>query len=356
MRTLQLIDALQTGGAERMAISIANGLAQTKGDSFLVATRKEGPLAASIDPLVDYRHLNKKRRIDITFFWRLYSYIKKNKIDIVHAHSTSFFYATLIKILRPQVGLVWHDHYGNSEMIASRRYKILKWASGYFDAILAVNSILENWAKTNLKCDKVYYFRNFVDPTNQVKPIIKLKGSQGKRIVCLANIIRQKDHLVLLKAFKIVNQEFPEFSLHLLGKIYNDDYYGSLKEFIKKNELKDVYFYDAQVGILELLRSCDIGVLSSNSEGLPVALLEYGLAKLPVVVTDVGQCREVVGEYGRVVPSGDQNALAEALLDYIKRPEESRKMAESFSNHINQNYTLESSIANIIKVYKTIGY
>ena len=68
------------------------------------------------------------------------------------------------------------------------------------------------------------------------------------------------------------------------------------QHFIKDNHLKkQVFIYGSQSNINQWLQQADMGLLSSVSEGLPVSLIEYAQAKLPVVVTDVGQCQWVVG-------------------------------------------------------------
>ena len=51
-----------------------------------------------------------------------------------------------------------------------------------------------------------------------------LKGIDNKRIVCLANLRLQKDHFNLLKAFKLVIREHPDWSLHLIGHDFDDNY------------------------------------------------------------------------------------------------------------------------------------
>ena len=60
MRILQLIDSLEAGGAERMALNYANALVDTLGFSALVATRKEGALLEQIDSKVTYSRYAKK--------------------------------------------------------------------------------------------------------------------------------------------------------------------------------------------------------------------------------------------------------------------------------------------------------
>ena len=116
MRIVQLIDSLEAGGSERMAVSYANTLANKIEFSGLVATRKEGVLLDQINPSVSYLFLNKKKQLDFNALFRLRSFVLKNKITHIHAHSTSFFLAFLLKLICPFVKLIWHYHYGNNKM------------------------------------------------------------------------------------------------------------------------------------------------------------------------------------------------------------------------------------------------
>ena len=356
MRVLQLIDSLETGGAERMAVTYANELTNHLDGSFLCATRKEGLLKLTIDSRVGYLFLKKRRTLDIGAISRLFKFVSKNKIDVIHAHSSSFFYATILKFFKPKLKLIWHDHYGQNETLQNREFGILKRCSRYFDVIISVNENLKEWALKNLKCDNVFYLKNFISESTTIKPSISLKGKEDFRIVCLANIREQKDHLNLLKAFKIVKEKYASLSLHLLGQINHDSYYETLLTFIEENKLEQVFFYDAQNGVLELLKSCNIGVLSSKSEGLPVALLEYGLASLPVVCTDVGQCKEVIDDYGLIISPGNSEILALALLRYIENPTKSKEDALAFSNHIRSKYSFQAVESKVLSLYKLGRY
>ncbi|MGP8253010.1 MAG: glycosyltransferase family 4 protein, partial [Terracidiphilus sp.] len=79
---------------------------------------------------------------------------------------------------------------------------------------------------------------------------------------------------------------------------------------------RHVSYLGPQQRVAPILRGCDIGVLSSLSEGLPLSLLEYGAAGLASVATEVGQCGEVLdgGKTGILVPAGSPSRLSEALL------------------------------------------
>ena len=356
MRVLQLIDSLETGGAERMAVNYANELADHIEASFVCATRKEGLLKMTIDSRVEYLFLKKKNTLDIRAILRLFKFVSKNKIDVIHTHSSSFFYGTILKFFKPKLKLIWHDHYGQNEMLQHRKFTVLKRCSSYFDAVISVNENLKEWAIKNLKSNKVYYLKNFISENKNDKPTISLQDSDDLRIVCLANIREQKDHLNLLRAFKIVQEGYTSVSLHLLGQMNHDNYYATLQTFIEENKLEKVFFYDAQNGVLDLLKSCAIGVLSSTSEGLPVALLEYGLANLPVVCTDVGQCKEVINNQGFLVSSGNAERLAQALMVYIDNPRKRNEDALAYSKHIRSKYTFEAVQSKLLTLYKSQKY
>ncbi len=90
-------------------------------------------------------------------------------------------------------------------------------------------------------------------------------------------------------------KEYPKWSLHLVGKDFNDDYSLKLNNLIESLDLKkNIFLYGSKPDISNILRQCEIGLLSSKSEGLPLALLEYGLANLPVIATKVGECESVI--------------------------------------------------------------
>ncbi|NMH86339.1 glycosyltransferase family 4 protein [Flavivirga algicola] len=357
MKVIQIIDSLNAGGAERVAVNIANELADNDIESFICTTRKEGILKDNIRSNVKYLFLSKKGRFDIMAIKTLRLYIKTHKIDIIHAHSSSFFIAILVKLFQPKLKVIWHDHYGNSEFLNERPIKILKLVSKKFNHILAVNTILKSWAELNLNVKNVSYIPNFVDINLNEEGDTKLSGNNSKRIVCLANLRPQKDHITLLNAIKKVFDQFSDWSLHLIGKDFSDEYSKELKTIMKKLNLdENVYIYGSRKDIYKILLQCDIGVLSSKSEGLPLSLLEYGLAKLPVIVTDVGQCKEVISsnKLGRIVEANNEDVLSEAIIKLIKDRELMRTLGNNLYSHISKQFGKDSIVKSIIKIYKEV--
>lgn len=357
MKVLQLIDSLDAGGAERVAVNIANALSLKEDfNSYLCATRKEGLLKNSLDKNVDYLFLNKKSTFDVSAIKKLRQFVKNNKIDIIHAHSSSFFIATLVKLLTPKIKIVWHDHYGHRAFVSINKSRILQLCSRLFSYILCVNNALEEWSQKNLKTANIMYLPNFAVQDN-VRPETFLKGMDGKRILHLANLRLQKDHITLLQAFKEVIKEFPGYTLHCVGKNFNDYYSKHIIECVDELDLSDcVFFYGSKKDVSNILKQSDVCVLSSNSEGLPIALLEYGLAEKPTVVTNVGNCAQVVENAvtGIIVDKEEPRLLAEGLMHILKNEEKARVYAQQLKSKVKSLYTQEVYISKLTMIYKSV--
>ncbi|GAB5400421.1 MAG: glycosyltransferase [Aureisphaera sp.] len=349
MRVLQLIDSLDAGGAERVAVNLANALSHQIDKSFLVTTRKEGMLKKELFSEVGYLFLRRKRTIDPSAVMRLRSFVKRNRITAIHAHSTSFFLATQVKMIYPKVRLVWHTHYGNRVITSQEQNKALLFCSRYFNSIVTVNEELKQWCLDTLKTKSVIYIPNFV-PSERV---LRLEmEAREKRIVCVANLKEPKNHLNLLRAFKKVHAQFPEWELCLVGRDFNDAYSKAVTLFCEDHQMGDVVQRMGQRDDVEhILSKALIGVLSSDNEGLPMSLLEYGAAGLAVVTTNVGQCAAVVNGNGKIVPPNDSDTLAKALIVYISDEELRKQKGDGFRRHISENYTTGAIIPRLMELY-----
>jgi glycosyltransferase involved in cell wall biosynthesis len=354
LKVIQIIDSLNAGGAEVLAVNIANELAEQGVESHICSTRKEGVLKSNITDKVNYLFLNRKKRLDFNAILKLRNYAIKHKIDIIHAHSSSFFIAFCIKMLHPKIKIVWHDHFGKSEFLNQRKKSVLKITSFSFSTIISVNLDLKKWAINNLRSKEVHFLRNFAVFNNLNEQTI-LKNEIGKRIVHLAGYRPQKDHLNLLKAFKEILKKHKDWSLHLIGENYNDFYGKSIKEYIEKEQLsKSVFEYGVCSDIKNILSQATIGVLSSNSEGLPIALLEYGLAKLPVLVTKVGECENVIKNEDALVIANNSLKFATKLSMIISNNSIKNQIKEELHTTVLNKHSKESVIKNLQNIYKNL--
>ncbi|WP_428231287.1 glycosyltransferase [Flavobacterium sp.] len=350
MRIAQIIDSLEAGGAERMAVNYANALSKKIPFSGLIVSRKEGLLLSQIDKKVSYLFVNKKKRIDFGAIFRLRKYLKKNQVEVIHAHSSSFFIAVLVKLTLPKIEIIWHDHYGISQDLSARKNVVLKFSSFFFAGIISVNSALKDWAKSYLWCSNIVYFPNFiVDAISNEKQI--LKGSAGKKIICVANLRPQKNHDLLIDAASLISKKFPDWTFHLLGKDFEDLYSERLKKKVKDLKLEEtVFFYGSASNVSDALKQGQIAVLSSLSEGLPLAVLEYGSYKLPVVATKVGEISKIItsDKEGLLVPSNNVAEFVQAIEKLILNEKTREELALNLYNNIGLNFSENTIISDYI--------
>ena len=351
MKIVQIIDSLEIGGAEKMAINYANALSKKVEFSGLVATRAEGNLKSQLNSSVSYLFLNKKSILDFVSVFKLRNYCKKNKVQYLQPHSSSYFTALLVKIIYPKVTIIWHDHNGLSEFISSEKSFALKIASFFFKGIIVVNYKLKDWAEKELNCKKIIYLPNFTTFDNAIVNETILNGIDGKRIVCLANLRDQKNHFFLLEIADKLKKSHADWTVHLIGKDFQDEYSNKIRKLILDNKLeKNVFIYGSKNDVQNILKQSDIAILTSKSEGLPVSLIEYGLSKKAVVTTNVGEIPLIIKDNfnGFIVKADDANSFYEQLLKLIGNSNLRIQMGEALYQTIIENNSKEAVIANYL--------
>ena len=103
----------------------------------------------------------------------------------------------------------------------------------------------------------------------------------------------------------------------------------------------------------DLMARAQLGVLTSDYEGLPIALLEYMAAGLPVVVTDAGDCAAVVRASGGgvVIPRGDVDALVAAIVRYASDPAAARRAGATNRQFVEMHYGTAAMMRRVTEVY-----
>lgn len=355
MRILQLIDSLDAGGAERMAVNYANAIFSEVKFSALCTTRKEGQLKGIIYDEVTYLFLNKKKSFDLNAILRLRRFVKENQINIIHAHSTSFFIAVLLKLSYPKIKIIWHDHFGGRANQSKNKNLILKFCSLFFDSVLTINLQNKKWLEDFLWTKKISYFPNFISPQANSIALTYLSGQKGKRIVFLANLRKPKNHIQFLNAFYESSAISKGWSLHLIGKDYCDEYSQEIKNFINIHNIDNsVFLYDSCSDVLNVLSQSDIGVLCSTHEGFPVTLLEYGYSKLAVLSTNVGYCATIVeNEKSGFTFSPDSSDEIKKKLEKLLEDETTRfRFSQNLYSQVIDNYTSSAVINSYLAFLK----
>ena len=352
---MHLVDTLEAGGAETMCVLLANALAEDGWQVHICATRRGGPLEKRIGSKVEYLVLGRRSRFDGGALLRLRRYVIERQIRLLHAHGTAVFVAAAVRMTTPGVRVVWHAHAGSlgGSTRAALLYRAL---SRWVDGVAAVNTKLAEWAskQAGFAAERVWVVPNFTDGV-AASAAEDLPGTQGFRIVQVANVRPQKDHEMMLRAMGRVVYEEPRAHLLVVGSCGEVGHGGRVRRLAKELGLSGhVSFLGTREDVAAVLEASDIGVLSSASEGLPVALLEYGEAGLGVVCTDVGDCRRVVEGAGVAVAAGDDRGMAEAVLELLRDSQKRREMGARLRERVRAEWSREAAVRKVQEIYAEI--
>ncbi|WNM58128.1 glycosyltransferase [Candidatus Nitrospira allomarina] len=355
---LHLTDTLVAGGKERIVVNLVNHLPREWYQPFLCTTRFDGPLLKEIVSDVIALHLWRRHVLDVKALKLLVLFIRKHKIQILHAHGPSVFVATIAAFFPPFPSVVWHIHDGG--MASSGRPSLAyRFMARRAKGIITVNQALADWITQalHMNSDRVRYIPNFVGTISGIQLKTTLPGEEGWRIVCLANLLPVKDHITLLRAMTQIIQEIPKAHLVLVGSTNDRDCLSSIEREISIAGLtQHVSILGYRKDVLSILRTCDIGVLSSKAEGFPMALLEYGMAGLPTVATQVGQCPEVLdyGRAGMLVAPGSPAQLAQSLMKLLRSHEQRQYLGNQLKLHVKETYNQQRILEKFCQFYRMI--
>ena len=179
-------------------------------------------------------------------------------------------------------------------------------------------------------------------------------------IGAVVRIVPIKDIKTMLYAFSRVRAEFENARLHIMGPTDEDEeYYQECLQLKDDLELDSVVF-TGRINVQEYLARIDFTLLTSISEGQPLAVLEAMAAGRPAVTTNVGCCRELLdgdgddfGRAGFCVPVMHQGELAEAMLTLCRDEATRLKMGEVGRKRANTLYGHRQMIENYLDTYQT---
>lgn len=355
---MHLLDTLDAGGAERVAVNLVNSLPRETYRVFLCTSRRDGALAALLEPGVERVCLQRRHTLDAFAVWRLAAFIRRHRIRILHAHGPSLFLAVASHLLAPRLSVVWHVHHGHYAGAHNRALLHRLFCKGV-SFLVVVNHDLVRYAEDRLAVApaRVRFVPNLASSIHPSAPV-PLPGTVGKRILCVANLRPEKDHLTLVRALDVVRRQIPGVHLLLAGAFTDPKTVSRLRYEIAANALDEsITLLGARTDVPALCASCDIGVLSSRSEGFPMALVDYGQAGLPVIATAVGECAQVLegGDAGILVPPGQPGVLAAKLILLLGDAKLRRTLASAFARRVETLYSPNTVIRQICTIYETVA-
>ena len=188
------------------------------------------------------------------------------------------------------------------------------------------------------------------------------KHPKPVRVGAIIRVVPIKDIITMLQAFAIVCHNLPDVEFVIIGPFEEDlEYYNECINY--KNLLKlDRVTFTGTVQIRDYLKNIDLLVLTSISEGQPLAILEGLACKLPFVTTNVGDCEAIIsgqnddfGPAGRVYPIMDAAGIAHGVIELCENEKLRKAMGESGFFRVARSYTYNSFIEGYEKIYQKLG-
>lgn len=367
---LFIIDSFEQGGSERQAMQLLRQLhASGRCRVHLACLQNRGPLRAEADQLgigeIHEYALNSFYDLNfVSQLRRLIHFIKEKEIDVVHTHCfyTNIFGMTgaFLAGVRGRLASKGEtDGFRTPMQKRAERVSFLLSHRVIANCLVVQNQLI----REGVSPSKITQHYNGLDMNRmkvcsgltreKVLAAFGLPQEPARRLVSIVANLRNpvKDHPMFLRAAARVCAAVPDAGFVIAGE-------GELMKHLRAlaNQLgiqDDVFFIGRCDSVADLLFASDIGVLSSKAEGFANAILEYMAAGLPVVATDVGGAREAIseGETGYVVASGDDEKMAERIIELLNEPERARAMGQRGRLIVAKKFSCDRHLQNTLELY-----
>ncbi len=356
VKVLHIITRLIIGGAQENTLFTVKGIMKLDGyDVKLISGPPLGPEGSLVEQAkrdgVDLTILPELRRainplLDMVSLLKLYLFIKKEKPEIVHTHSSKAGILGRLAAKAVGVPVIIHTIHGlpfhpyQNKLLNWLYRKLERFAGNWTTKIITVSdAMLESaWAAKAAPREKfvtIYSgmeIEKFMDLKVDVKSIKEKLGIPLDSLIVgkIARLFPLKGHEYILEAAPLIVKEFPDVRFLLIGD-------GILKdELMAQAERLGVLSNFIFAGLIPprdippFIYAMDVLVHTSLREGLARAIPQAFLCSRPVVTFDIDGAREVVqdGKTGYIIAPCDTKALAEKVIELLKDKEKASEFGK----------------------------
>ena len=167
-----------------------------------------------------------------------------------------------------------------------------------------------------------------------------------------------KDVKTMIQAFAYAKARQPELKLWIMGPFDEDpDYAAECFQMVQSMKVQDIVF-TGRIQITEYLGWMDVTILTSISEGQPLTILESFAAHVPVIATNVGNCKGLIlGEGDDFGPAGiithimNVQEIADAMIYMARNPAQRKRMGQAGYQRMMSRYKVEDMKGIYEKIY-----
>ena len=364
---LQIIETGGPGGAETVLLNIVKNLDRKRFNPLVILLKKGWFYERLLKNQIETKVINSKRSWDIAFLIGLIRGCQQLKIDLIHSHlpGTNLYSCLAGAVAKIPVITTYH----NEVFLPGRvnRYNTLKLflVRRLATKIVMVADYLKSDFINNAKfsIEKLITIYNGIElAQNKLDFDIQAKkreiGIEEDELIVgnVANLRPPKGHQYFVKAAEQIYNNRNRVKFLIVGE-GKGKLKAEIEEQIIKSNLRDkVILMGFRDDVKELLHIMDVFVLSSISEGLPMAIVEAMAASKPVVATKVGGLPElIVPDFnGFLVSPGDPSALANKIMVLLN----DKRLREQFGTRgkeiVENKFSLEKMIENYQNLYEEL--
>ncbi len=371
LRVLFAIGEMAGGGSQRQLIGILQRLDRARFVPHLYLVSAGGELLPEVPPDVPVHVFTRHWRPPLLRFpgqahWArirdLARVIRERQIDVVYDrtyHMTLTAAGATRRAPAARVSVIVtdpkQDFETNNERFAGLKRLLLRRAYHSADRVVAVSEGVRQAAigHYRLPPERIATLYNFFDieriDRQMQEPLPPNEQKQPGRfeIVAAGRLYAQKGYADLLATIRELVHERGQGQIHLriLG---SGPLEPELRDTIARHSLqRHVTLAGFRKNPLPYFRQADLFCLPSLYEGMPNALVEAMLCRVPVLASDCPSGpREILqaGRFGRLVPPSDWRALAGAIEEAIREPDAWRSLVQPARLHIEQEFSPEAGI------------
>ena len=352
MKILFLINGLGVGGAETQVLALAPQLIRRGHDVILISMIPDLRLLDRLAQNVTHVNLNiSSWRQLIKGTRQLFAIIKDFKPDIIHAN---LFQANLlsrvIKIRFPRLKIINTSHCNYGQLGAKRYdyyriYQLTKHWVDFHSAVSqqALNELIERKCISSKKANVIY---NGLDSHKYLVERKALTKGQTFKWIAIGRIIPLKNYSLLIKVAKRLKREEYDFCIDIAGE--GPERSNLEQMIVSKNLTQNIRFLGYQSEIPKLLAEYNGYVICSNTEGLPMALLEAMASNLVIVASKVGEIPVIFQKLdsASLFTAGDEEGLYLSIKKAMELTEKERE------EQTQQNQKFINNTFHIIEITK----
>lgn len=325
VRVCFMIDRLSRAGTESQLLALVRALDRTQVAPTLVLLDGEDDLSKALEPVdCPVIRLGVRKLVSghaVSAARRLRSFWREHRPDVLQVYflDAAYLGAPLAKACGVKKVVRVRNNLG---YWLTRKHRVMGRAVRPFVDLTLTNSDEGKQALVSRGASprRVAVLENGVDTVRFKRFLLPDTSKRQVRVGCVANLRPVKNIDGLMRTAKAALEKFPQLVFEVAG---DGEQRAELERLHAELGLGDRFVLRGSVSdVAGFLRSVDVAVLPSHSEGMSNALLEYMAAGRAVIATDVGANAKLLdgGKCGVVVPANDPDAVVTALGELIANP------------------------------------